>query len=110
MRLVGLLEPLPEFLATNIRSRAPEVRCAALRTIHANAIALPFEQTVLFTTGALQRLSPEGLIAVGYHELSHLQEGTSVKFLRVLPRVLALEMTGPPTNFSRMTAIMRVHS
>ncbi len=92
MRLLSLLEPLPEYLMTSIRNRAPSVRCAALRTIQANAVALPFEQAVLFTTGALQRLSPEGLIAVAHHELSHLQEGASVKFLRVLPRVLALAL------------------
>jgi Zn-dependent protease with chaperone function len=90
MGLLGLLEPLPSYLTTAIRNRAPDVRSAALRTIQANAVALPFERTILFTTGALQSLTHEGLIAVAHHELSHLREGASVKFLRALPRLLAL--------------------
>lgn len=90
LRLLGLLEPLPAYLAAVIEGRTPPVRSAALRTIQANAVALPFERTILFTTGALQSLTPEGLLAVAQHELSHLQEGGSGKVLRALPYALAL--------------------
>ncbi len=93
MRVLGLLEPIPAYLATVIGNRAPDVHSAALRTIQANAVALPFERTILFTTGALQRLTPDGLIAIAHHELSHLQEGASVNLLRMLPRLLALVLS-----------------
>jgi Zn-dependent protease with chaperone function len=53
-------------------------------------MALPLERMVLFTTGALQRVSPDGLKAIALHELAHLQERPAIMFLRALPRLLAV--------------------
>lgn len=88
LRLFGLLEPLPTRLQQHLEQKAPGVHGSALRSIATNAFALQFERTVLFTTGALQVLSDSQSVAILAHELAHMREGSLVKWLRILPRVL----------------------
>ncbi|MCA8959333.1 MAG: M48 family metalloprotease [Planctomycetes bacterium] len=88
LQLTGLVEPLPDFLQERLRQHAPNARGVTVRTVMPNAAVLPLEQTVLFTTGALQVLDSGELEAVLFHELSHLRERKTVALLRALPRLV----------------------
>jgi Zn-dependent protease with chaperone function len=84
LRLLGLLEPLPEFLVSTITRTAPGVSAFALRSAMPNAFANPRDQTVLVSTGALQCLTPAGLKAVVAHELEHLKDPRIASWRRAL--------------------------
>lgn len=101
-QLVGLSEPLPDYLVTSIEQRAPGVRCFALRASSPNAYAIPSEPTVIVTTGALQCIPPDGLRAIVAHELQHIKDGTSNLSLRralsALPTAVSIAIALIPSG------------
>ncbi|MGC4070237.1 MAG: M48 family metalloprotease [Polyangiaceae bacterium] len=82
LRVLGLLEPLPEFLVSTIDRAAPGVSAFALRSAAPNAAANSRDRTIFVTTGALQCLTPAGLKAVVAHELEHLKEPRTATWRR----------------------------
>lgn len=106
-RLVGLARPASPRLAPIIDRAAAEWtatpsmragrRIARLHirprvfeapVVHANALALPLANTLVFTEGALSVLSDDEIGAIAAHELGHLTESHGVGVLRALPGVL----------------------
>jgi Zn-dependent protease with chaperone function len=58
--------------------------------VHANALALPLANTLVFTDGALAALSDDEIGAIASHELGHLTEPRGVGVLRTVPGVLLI--------------------
>lgn len=88
LRCLGLVAPAPAPLVAKARTMIADVRVFVLRSILANAYALPFQRTVLFTHAALQVLKPAEAEAILAHELAHLTEGARANAVRAIPVLL----------------------
>jgi Zn-dependent protease with chaperone function len=89
LRLLGLMGPASPRLATIVAEAAGrtgiEPRAAyELKSIAANAFALPLWHRVIFTDKALQELTDEQLVTICVHELAHLAEPRATTTLRVV--------------------------
>jgi Zn-dependent protease with chaperone function len=87
-KAIGLIVPVTPRLQRIVEEAASRAGCPAppagiIRWHPANALAFPFAQTIAFTPSIIELLSDEELIAVGMHEIAHLNESVGHRLTRL---------------------------